>query len=276
MDPVTASFLAGAAVQAGPPIIKGIARGISSLTRRGYRDYRRWRDPEGVRRQEILQRTGQTPEEYEYRMNILRQAMGEGQGPQRVFGAPEAPPPPAPPIEEFDPEFAARQRAIEAQVPGANTLRDVLNNMNQAARSGYSRDAAMIGARRGPGRNAIGRTSGELGFRSDALRQRATDLAQNRFKLLSDYANRFGMAEIEAGGANLQQQQTQNQLSNFLQNLQQQNVQGQREGYLGQRGLESGYTNLRNILEGERYQQGTRQMRIGLQPSYQLQQVRNV
>jgi len=248
-----------AMLAAAPYVLKGGAYGL--------RKFKQWKDPEGFRRQQILKQAGATPEQYELRKQNLSEALGAMQRPQQVFLPRQAQMQQGGDITAGLPQEIGRP----AQPARPGSLTEVLNAMNQGARTGYQEDLAGIGARRGPVRNPLGRTSGQLGMMSDALRGRATNLARNRFQLLADFANRNAMSEMEAGGVNLQRGGAQNQLQNFLQQMRQQQQGGIQAQYLGQQGMNVDEANLRNILEGERYQQGIRQFRIGQQEPYTAQ-----
>jgi len=248
-----------AILAAAPYVLKGGAYLIDK--------YRRWRDPEGFRRAEIFKRVGITPEQYELRRQNLEQALGTLQDPQRVFLPAQAQ------MQQPADITAGLPQQVGAQPVAARPtgLAGLLASLGGAARSGYQEDLARIGARRGPVRNPLGRTSGQLGMMTEALRGRATGLAQDRFRLLSDYATRSAVSDIEAAGLGMQREGAQGRLQNFLAQLRRQQQAGQQEQYLGQQGLNLGEANLRNILEGERYRQGVRRFALGQQAPYTAQ-----
>jgi len=235
------------------------------------RKFKDWRDPgrhARFQRAQVLKRIGVTPEQYQLRRQNLAEALQSLEQPQRVFLPQQAR------MQRGEDITAGLPQEIgeEARPARPGNLTAILNAMGQTARTGYQEDLARIGARRGPVRNPVGRTSGQLAMMSEALRGRATGLARDRFRLLSDYANRAAMAELEAGATGLQRGEAENRLQNFLQQLRQQQLGGQQAEYLGQQQLGIDEAQLRNILEGERYRQGVRQYRIGQQEPYIAQQ----
>ena len=250
------------AVAAATPWLLGKAAG-------GVRKFKEWRDPAGFRRQQILKQVGATPEQYQLRRQSLSRAL---QGMR--------------PIQDvFHPRMAQMQQAgdITAGLPTqvgtapqpqyARGLSGLLGAMDQAARSGYQTDLAQIGVHRGPVRNPLGRTSGQLAMMQDALRNRMTGLAQSRAQLLGDFATRNAMAQLEAGNLGLQRDEANTALTNFLNQLRQQQQQGVRADYLGQMQQNIGEAGLQNILGAEQQQQAVRQFQIGQQPAYTAQRV---
>jgi len=260
-ETVMALSLAGLAAiaQAGALGLKGGAWALDK--------FQRWRDPEGMQRKDIFKQLDTTPEQYELRRQTLEQALSGMRTPQQVFAPAQARMLGAQDITAGLPQqvggIAIPQR------PGG--LLDILGTMDAQARSGYESDLARIGAMRGPARNPVGRTSGTLGMRLGALRERGQQLAQNRFQLLADYANSNQLAQLEALRTNIGQQRAQTQLQDFLANMQRQQQAGIQQGYLAQQQQNIGEAGLRNIMEAERYRQGTQRFRIGQQAPYSAQ-----
>jgi len=248
--------------------IGAIAPTIINAATSGIKKFKRFRDPEGYQRQEILKQFNITPEQYDLRRQNLQEGLGAFISPQQIFNPAQANIPATENIGLELPQTIGTP--AQAQRPGG--LAEILNLIAQNARTGYQNDLAAIGARRGPVRNRVGRTSGQLGLMSEALRGRIQGFAQDRFKLLSDYANRNAIADIEAGNLNLQRESSQDQLSNFIEQFMQQQQAGQQQQFLGQQQLNRDEANLRNILGGEQYQQRIRQYQIGQQAPYTFQQ----
>lgn len=243
-----------------PLALRGISAGLKYL---GVN-----RDQGRVRKKDIIKQSAVTPEQAAIKQQSLQQGVKALRTPQQVFlpGQPQM-------QEAGDITAGLPQQIGQAsgvQRPGG--LMGILNAIQSAAQSGYQEDLARIGARRGPVRNPLGRTSGYSGMASQALRSRASGLLRDRYKLISDYANRATNAELEAGALGVQREGAQNQLQNFLNQLRQQQVAGEQEEFLGQRQLEIDEATLRNILEAERYRQGIRKYRLGQQSQFMTQQ----
>ena len=250
----------GGAVGAVPAALSGISSAFGGIKRR--------LNPEYHRQQDIYKRLNVSPKQYELRRQQLQEGLASMKSPQSVFFPEQAQ---MQQLEDIT-RGLPQQVGSPAQAARPGSLAAILNMMNQGARSSYQTDLAAIGARRGAGRGFGGRTSGGFAMRGEALKGRATNLAQDKFKLLSNFANRNLMADMELGQTNLQRDESQNQLMNFLSQLQQQQQGGLQEEYLGQQGLNIDQANLQNILGGEQYQQGIRQFRLGQESPYRLQQ----
>ena len=244
-----------------PYALRAISWGVNKTKRGLY--------PEYYRRQNIFKRINATPEQYELRKQNLQEGLASIARPQRVFGPERMQVEPGEDLTGNFPQQVGRR----AQPARPGSLSAILQTMDQSARSGYQNDVAEIGTRLGPVRNPIGRSSGQLGMMADALKERASGLAQNKFNLLANYANRNAMSEIESGGLNLQRDEAQNQLQNFLNQARTQQISGRQSQYLGQQQLGIDRSRLRNILEGELAQQGLRQYRIGQQNRYNVQRI---
>jgi len=256
-----APYAIPAAIMAAPWLLRQAGSGV--------RKFKEWRDPAGFRKQQILKQVGITPEQHQLRRQSLSRALQSMRPIQDVFS----------------PRMAQMQQPgdITAGLPTtvgtaptpqyARGLSGLLGAMDQSARSGYQRDIAQIGVRRGPARNPLGTGSGHLGMMQEALRNRMTGLAQSRAQLLGDFATRNALAQLEAGNLGLQREEANTALTNYLNQIRQQQQQGVRADYLDQMQQNIGEAGLANILGAEQQQQATRQFQIGQQPAYTAQRV---
>jgi len=249
------------AMFAAPYALQGVAAGI--------RRFKRGRNPTQYDRQQILKRVGVTEEQAALRKQNLEEALAALSQPQRIFESPQVRMQAGEDITAGLPQEVGQE--AQPTAPRIGSLIPILNAMAATARSGYQEDLARIGESQGPVRNPVGRTSGYQAMIGAARTRRGTDLYTRQTDLLRQYANRSGLAELEAGALNVQRAGAQTQLQNFLEQLRQQQAAGLQSQYLGQRQLGTDQANLRNILEAERYRQGVRQFRIGQQPHYTAQ-----
>jgi len=253
------AFLQALAANALPIALQGIGLGLRKL--------RQWRNPQELRRQQILKRQGITPEQYDLRKQSLEQSLRGMRSIPDVFS-------PAAPRVQPQADITAglpQQIGQEASPQRATGLAALLNILDQGATSGYQSDLAQIGARRGPVRNPVGRTSGQLAMMKDALTNRMSGLARSRGQLLGDFATRNAIAEIEAGNLNAQGEQVNTALMNMLNQLRQQQQLGMQADYLGQMRQNIGQAGFANIMGAEQQQQAIRQFNLGQQSPYTMQ-----
>lgn len=254
------STLGTGALVAAPYAIKGIGKLIGA--------YQRWKNPEYYERQQVLKRTGITPEQYELRRQNLEEAANVLQNQQRLFLPAQAGPVSMQDLAAGIPQ----QIGQEAQPVRPGGLADILGRMQQAAREGYQQDAAAIGTQAGRRFSGNIKSASTLGQYNQAYAGRATGYGKSAFDLLKDYANRNAIAEIEAGSLNARRGQAQNALQRLIM---QTRLQGQGLGQQEQLNQQQQYNQqaaLRNLQEQERYIGAGRKYRIGQQSPYTVEQ----
>jgi len=247
---------------AGPPVLRGISSGLRWLRSK-------W-DPVGFKKQETLKSLNITPEQYDIRRRNLQEGLAAIKTPTQIFS------PMSPAVRQQQDITAGLPTTIGGGVRPARPtgLSALLGSLATSARSGYEEDLARIGARPRAVRNPVGRTSGELGMRQEALRGRSIGYAKGAMGLLSDYATRNAIAELEAQNTGLQRDESQQALQNFLSGLRQRQQSGMQQDYLGQQRYNLAASQLSNLSAQERYQQGLRRYQIGMQTPYNIQQQR--
>ena len=222
----------------------------------------------GYQKASALKRAGITPEQYDLRKQELEQGLAMSQDPQQLFLPRQAQMQQGQDFTQGLPQQVGQQQ----QPQYAGGLASILSRMGQSARSGYDSDIAGIGAMRGPSRNPRGRSSGMQAMMRQAMIGRQTGFLQDRFQLLSDFANRNAMSEIESGALNVQRGGAQNRLQNFLADMKRRQQGMGQEQYLGQQQYNINQAGMRNILGSEQQRQGSRRFNIGQRDQYITQQ----